>query len=567
MEVTLDVLGDRLDLALRVVGERPHDQVAVVAAEVVQEHRDVVHHSAFPVAHVVRRTAVVAGHMVVVGDFAVIWVAIDEWTVLTVANATLGCISVLRHLCTEEWNHRTVLLEVIDALTLPLDEFVEELFHRVLTGEEAEPSVECTDLRTEKSGSSTWLVLLVEICGSSLLIVGCEHRLEVGVDHERCPRAVFPVRELELRAGLWHDVNHRGVVVTGAELLVTSQNLRSLKMTETALAEELLTVVLRQVREQTAEILDPGVVSVEVEEIDLRRTVSPADVQRVASAALVVVVADEIDTHVQLLFDLTDIGRVDRVLETIETVLGEVIEDSCSGGRDGSMSNRMECRGNRISEAPVVGVVDIHDRLLVCQELWEWGPHRSVQRIELDDVHVQRVDLRENQTGLVADEFGIHVPECSRELIHLPLVWSSASPLPPLEDRVRNWEVGLDRFEVFVHRVGRLVADVDERPHFYALQLLADLDECWRDVRHQSLQCGVQVLDVCALRRERLQHPEAGLLLQRDWLRPEHTVSIDRRGGRRLVYRVCNDGRIGDRLVYRVSCDGRGGDGRLVHWN
>ena len=366
---------------------------------------------------------------------------------------------------------------MVDAFTLPLDEFVEELFDTVLAGEETEPTVECTDLRTEKSGSSTWLVLLVEMGGSSLLVVGCEHRLEVGVDHERRPRAVLPVGELDLRAGLWHDVDDRGVVVTGAELLVTSQNLRSLKMTETPLAEEHLIVVLRQVREQTAEVLDPGVVSVEVEEIDLRRTVSTADVERVPSATLVVVVADEIDTHVQLLFDLTDVGRVDRVLEAIETVLGEVLKIVVRTVGMVRMINRMERRGHRVSEAPVVGVVDIDDRLLVCQELWEWGPHRSVQRIELDDVQVERVDLRENQTGLVADELGVHVPESSREPIHLPEVGSSASPLPPLEDRMWNWEVGVDRLEVFFHRVGRLVSDVDDRPDFDGLQLLADLDE------------------------------------------------------------------------------------------
>ena len=172
LEVSLDVLSDRLDLSVRVLGERPHNQVAVVAAEVVQEHRDVVDDSAFPVAHVVRRSAVVAGHVIVISDFAVVWVTVDEWTVGTVTDAALCCVSVLLQLSTAEWNHRTVLLEVVDAFTLPLDEFVEELFDTVLAGEETEPTVECTDLRTEQSRSSTRLVLLVEIGGSSLLVVG-----------------------------------------------------------------------------------------------------------------------------------------------------------------------------------------------------------------------------------------------------------------------------------------------------------------------------------------------------------------------------------------------------------
>ena len=81
-------------------------------------------------------------------------------------------------------------------------------------------------------------MLLVEIGRSSPLVVGCEHRLEVGVDYEWRPRAVLPVGEFQLRAGLWHDVDDRRVIVTGAELLVTSQNLSRRKMTEAPLAEE-----------------------------------------------------------------------------------------------------------------------------------------------------------------------------------------------------------------------------------------------------------------------------------------------------------------------------------------
>ena len=227
LEIPLDVLRDRSDGASRVLREGPHDEVTVVAAEVVEKDGNVVDHSALPVTQVVRRSAVVAGHVIVVGDFPEIGITIDERTVGTVANAALGCVGVPFQLATAEWDHRTVLLEVVDALTLPLDEFVQQLLDSVLAGEETEPAVECADLRTEKSGSSTWLVLLVEVRRSSLLIVGGEHRLEVGVDHERRPRAVLPVGKLDLRAGLRHDVDDRGVVVTGAQLLVTSQNLSS----------------------------------------------------------------------------------------------------------------------------------------------------------------------------------------------------------------------------------------------------------------------------------------------------------------------------------------------------
>ena len=88
--------------------------------------------------------------------------------------------------------------------------------------------------------------------------------------------------------------------------------------------------------------------TVEVEEVDLGGTVSPADVERVPSATLVIVVAEQIDAHVQLLFDLTDIGRVDRVLEAVEAVLGKVLKIVVAGGRDGCMSNRMERRGHRV---------------------------------------------------------------------------------------------------------------------------------------------------------------------------------------------------------------------------
>ena len=117
------------------VRERSYDQVRVVAAEVVEEHGDVVHNSTLSVAFIMRRSDVVAGHMVVIRDFAIVRDVRVEWTVPIVTDAALDCIVVVCLLLIGQPIHFAILFEVLYDYSLPPDELVEKLDYGVVTRE------------------------------------------------------------------------------------------------------------------------------------------------------------------------------------------------------------------------------------------------------------------------------------------------------------------------------------------------------------------------------------------------------------------------------------------------
>ena len=64
-----------------------HDQISVVAAEVVAEQRNLEHHTAAFVTQIVRRANVVASHVIMVMNFAPIVLLLDEWADFVVTDA------------------------------------------------------------------------------------------------------------------------------------------------------------------------------------------------------------------------------------------------------------------------------------------------------------------------------------------------------------------------------------------------------------------------------------------------------------------------------------------------
>ena len=115
----------------------------VVPAEVMKEYRDVVNHTTLAVALIVGGTEVVASHVVVVSDFAVLRAVWIERSVSFVADATFGGVVVRLLLITTERPHFNVPLKVFKDLRLPPDELVEEFSHCVFTRVETKLVVIC----------------------------------------------------------------------------------------------------------------------------------------------------------------------------------------------------------------------------------------------------------------------------------------------------------------------------------------------------------------------------------------------------------------------------------------
>ena len=117
-EILLHVLADLLDRATWVRSHLFDDQVPVVAAHVVKEHRHVIDDFALQFAKVVRCTNVVAGNVVVVVHLAPVGVLTIKQTIDAAADAADSCfmVTVTLRLC--HISHRQVRLHVFDALVL-----------------------------------------------------------------------------------------------------------------------------------------------------------------------------------------------------------------------------------------------------------------------------------------------------------------------------------------------------------------------------------------------------------------------------------------------------------------
>ena len=69
-------------------------------------------------------------------------------------------------------------------------------------------------------------------------------------------------------------------------------------------AEEFVTAVLRDIRHESPEIFDPGIVPVPMEEVDMRIIILLAEMFNVAHPALLIVETEDADFHLELLLDL-----------------------------------------------------------------------------------------------------------------------------------------------------------------------------------------------------------------------------------------------------------------------
>ena len=92
----------------------------------MEKYRNVKDHAAFSVALVLRSSDVLACHVIMVRDFAVVRDGRVEWTGLSLVNAAYQCIFVIHLLLTRKRFQFTVLLEMLDYFAFPLNELVEK---------------------------------------------------------------------------------------------------------------------------------------------------------------------------------------------------------------------------------------------------------------------------------------------------------------------------------------------------------------------------------------------------------------------------------------------------------
>ena len=123
----------------------------VVAAEVVEKYGDVGDYTPFTVALILGGAQVVAGHVVVVSDFAVVRAVLIDGSVPFVANATFGGVVVGLLLTTTERSRFDVPLKMLNIFRFPPDELVDELKYCVFTRKKSELVVICLHGGAEES--------------------------------------------------------------------------------------------------------------------------------------------------------------------------------------------------------------------------------------------------------------------------------------------------------------------------------------------------------------------------------------------------------------------------------
>ena len=253
----------------------------------------------------------------------------------------------LLRLCTRE---RLVALRDLHHDVLPLDELTHELDVAVLADEglvltRLRVSVRSADSVALEDGdfgddvgadgdrlvqSRAECLRSGAVCAEVLVVrkQSLEVRLEVGVNDDGGAAGELPVPELEERAGLGHSPDDRVEVLARADALVLLQRALELEVAEAALAEERSLLMFGDAGGEAREVLDGGVVLVEVEQVHLRFVLVRAagDEDGIGLESVLVVESEDVDFElVDVPLDLRDARRLDGILKIVESVVWEVL--------------------------------------------------------------------------------------------------------------------------------------------------------------------------------------------------------------------------------------------------
>ena len=126
------------------------------------------------------------------------------------------------------------------------------------------------------------------------------------------------------------------------------------------------------------------------------------DVDRNTCDTLVIPEGEEIDADLHLVLDCWNLFVCDRVLDLLEPFFGEQGLVPLRSLR--VFIVRMKRRQQCISKASIISVVDIDDRMLLCEEGWELSILETSQRDILDNAEICLDDLVEDQAREVTIE-------------------------------------------------------------------------------------------------------------------------------------------------------------------
>ena len=225
MEILLHVLTDDLDIAVWSLSDLVNDQVRIVFTEVMEEDRDPETYRALQVALAVSGADEESRDVVVVTDLRPLWIVFLE---RVAANVTLSRIVIFFLFLTTNAVHWSICPKLLDDRRLPLDEYVQELGERILADLRHRQLIVSAESRAENGGRGAHFVLWGVSCLLRLVSERVEDGLEVLIDHEWCHGAKLVVEEFEFRlfeARRWKHMEHRNEVVSGAELLITRENI------------------------------------------------------------------------------------------------------------------------------------------------------------------------------------------------------------------------------------------------------------------------------------------------------------------------------------------------------
>ena len=94
-----------------------------------------------------------------------------------------------------------------------------------------------------------------------------DDRLAVGEDFERYLLLELDILEFQNCSRFWQGVNCGGKTILVAKQLVTIEGLLSFEVTEAGFAKVFLLLMIGYIEEQTSKVLNPSIMTIEVEEV------------------------------------------------------------------------------------------------------------------------------------------------------------------------------------------------------------------------------------------------------------------------------------------------------------
>ena len=142
----------------------------------------------------------------------------------------------------------------------------------------------------------------------------------------------------------------------------------------------------------------------------------------------------------------------------------------------------MKRKCNCIAERSLIFIFNVHNCCFTLYELGKWRPPCAWKESEPNGIHLKWIDLREDKQRFTTNKFYVDSEKSLRKTIKPVMVriLSVAIYVSRLSQKkcVLNWKIGIDNFEMFVHRICHLVPNVKHCPKFDTVPLFANWLDC-----------------------------------------------------------------------------------------